>query len=117
MEVTIQKAAAILGISPSKIRHRINEGTLKGHQRPAPGGLTWYVELPEEGAGEMPVTALARTEDYQEPSGSQDITSRELVDSLKRQVRTLNEQLTTKDRQIEQLHVLLQLITQSRPKR
>lgn len=105
MEVTIQKAAVILGISPSTIRRRISEGALQGHQRPTPGGLAWFVELPEERGPNLSVTALARVEGYQ------DVSLRELVDSLRGQVRILTEQLTTKDRQIEQLHVLLQQAT------
>ena len=111
MEVTIQKAATILRISPSTIRCRIDEGTLTGHQRPTPGGLTWFVELPEESKPDVPVTALARVEGSQELDFSHDVSLKELVDTLRNQVNTLSEQLTAKDRQIEQLHVLLQQAT------
>ena len=103
MEVPIQKAAAILQISPSTIRRRISEGTLQGQQRQTAGGLTWFVELPEE--SDVPVTALARVEGYQ------DVSVPELVNNLRGQVRMLTEQLATKDRQIEQLHILLQRAT------
>lgn len=90
------------------IRGRISEGTLKGHQRPTPGGLTWFVELPEESRPDVPATALARVEDSQELQSFQDVGLLELVDSLRRQIRSLTEQLTATDRQIEQLHVLVQ---------
>lgn len=93
MEVTIQKAATILRISPSTIRRQIDEGTLTGHQRPTPEGLTWFVELPEDSRA------------------PQDVRLRELVDTLRRRVEIQAEQLTAKDRQIEQLHVLLQQAT------
>ncbi len=108
MEVTIQRAATILRISPSTIRCRIDAGTLTGHQQPTPEGLTWLVELPEESRANPPVTAVARMENYQGLHSFQDVGFRELVDGLGRQVRTLTEQLSAKDRQIEQLHLLLQ---------
>ena len=63
------------------------------------------MELPEESGPDIPVTALARIEGYQ------DVNLRELVDSLRGQVRMLTEQLTAKDRQIEQLHAHLQQAT------
>ena len=108
MEVTIQKAATILRISPSRIRCRISEGTLTGHRRPTPGGLTWFVELPEESGADLPVTSLEGIEDSRELDFSQDARLKELVDTLRIQVRTHTEQLAAKDRQIEQLHELLQ---------
>ena len=105
MEVAIQKAATILSISPSTVRRRISDGTLQGHQRPTPGGLAWFVELPEGGGPNLPVPSSTAIDGYQ------DVSLRELADSLRGQVRILTEQLTVKDRQIGQLHVLLQQAT------
>ena len=99
MEVTIQKAAAILRISPSILRGRINEGSINAHQRPTPEGLTWFVELPEDSRA------------------PQDVRLRELVDTLRRRAEIQAEQLTAKDRQIEQLRVLLQRTTLAGAKR
>ena len=61
------------------------------------------MELPEESRPDVPAAALARVEDPQELQAFQDVGLLELVDSLRRQVRFLTEQLTAKDRQIEQL--------------
>ena len=93
MEVNIQQAATILGISPSILRRRINEGSLKAHQRPTPEGLTWLVELPEDNRG------------------PQDMRLKELVDTLRKRVDIQAKQVAAKDRQIEQLRVLLQQAT------
>ncbi len=93
MEVTIQKAATILRISPSTLRGRINEGSINAHQRPTPEGLTWFVEFPEDSRA------------------PQDVRLQELVDTLRRRVEVQAEQLTAMDRQIGQLRVLLHQTT------
>ena len=99
MEVNIQQAATKLGISPSMLRRRINEGSLKAHQIPTPEGLIWLVELPEDNRG------------------PQDMRLKELVDTLRKRVDIQAKQLAIKDRQIGQLRVLLQQATQPSPRR
>ena len=111
MEVTNREAATILRISPSTIRRKISEGALKAQERLTGQGLTCFVDLPEQSGAALPVTFLAKTDGYQELHGCRQGYSKEMVDCLRRQVRTLTEQLTAKDRQIEQLHVLLQQAT------
>lgn len=97
MQVTIQEAAHKLGVAESTIRRRLRNGELEGQQLTTPQGYTWMVDLSDE--------LLAETED--QPTG-EDGVLRELVDVLRYQVTGLEGQLGTKDRQIEQLHVLLQ---------
>ena len=93
MEVDIQQAATILGISPSTLRCRIDEGSLKAHQSPTLEGLTWLVELPED------------------KRGPEDMRLKELVNTLRNRVDIQAKQLAAKDRQIEQLRIFLQQAT------
>jgi hypothetical protein len=44
--VTIQQAAARLGVSPDTIRRRMLSGKLKAIREPRPQGFRWLVELP-----------------------------------------------------------------------
>lgn len=97
MQVTIQEAAHKLGIAESTVRRRLRNGELEGRQMPTPQGFTWLVDLPDD-LGLEQETQL----------GGEEGALRELVDALRYQVTGLEGQLDTKDRQIEQLHVLLQ---------
>ena len=97
MQATIQEAAHKLGVAESTIRRRLRNGELEGQQMTTPQGFTWMVELSED--------LLAAQESQ---STGEDGVLRELVDVLRYQVTGLEGQLGTKDRQIEQLHVLLQ---------
>ena len=97
MQVTIQEAAHKLGIAESTVRRRLRNGELEGYQMPTPQGFTWLVELPED-------LCLEQESQFYGETG----VLRELVDALRSQVNGLEGQLGTKDRQIEQLHVLLQ---------
>ncbi|HEU0020776.1 MAG TPA: hypothetical protein VFR55_03770 [Dehalococcoidia bacterium] len=106
MQVTIQEAANTLGIAESTVRRRIRNGELEGQQKPTPQGYTWLVDLPEDlaidKAGEQHLVGEAGL-------------MRELVDSLRSHLEGLESQLGTKDRQIEQLHVLLQQVQAALP--
>jgi excisionase family DNA binding protein len=106
MQVTIQEAANTLGIAESTVRRRIRNGELEGQQMPTPQGYTWLVDLPED-------LALGK-ENEPRPEGESAIM-RELVDSLRSHLEGLENQLGTKDRQIEQLHVLLQQVQAALP--
>ena len=109
MRVTIQEAAHTLGIAESTVRRRLRNGELEGEQMPTPQGYTWLVELPED----LTKDEEARENDLQPTAGTG--LMRELVDSLRSHVNGLEGQLSTKDRQIEQLHVLLQQVQAALP--
>jgi predicted ArsR family transcriptional regulator len=105
-EVSIQEAATRLGVSVETIRRRLHNGVLKARQVPTPQGFVWMVELPNE-------------EPQQETHSGEPEALHELVAVLKAQLEKKDhqleiqaaahqEQLEAKDRQIEQLHVLLQ---------
>ncbi len=99
MQVTIQEDAQTLGVAESTVRLRLRNGELAGEQMRTPQGYTWLVELPD--GRSMELGSEAR------PTGEPGLL-RELVESLRSHLDGLEGQLGTKDRQIEQLHVLLQ---------
>lgn len=99
MQVTIQEAAQTLGVAESTVRRRLRNGELAGEQMTTPQGYTWLVELPDDRSIDL--------ESEARPTGEPGLL-RELVDSMRSHLDGLEGQLGTKDRQIEQLHVLLQ---------
>jgi predicted ArsR family transcriptional regulator len=90
-KVTIQEAAQTLGISVATVRRKLHMRVLKGTQEDPPTGR-WWVELPDEGT-------------FHE-NGSEPYTD-DCAD-LRETVAILREELEAKNKQIEQLHVLLQ---------
>src|ERR671914_1083019 len=98
------EAATHLRVSPDTIRRRIRNGELHARREPTPQGYVWRVELPEEEPTEEAALEATNSTAW-----------RELVDVLKDEVALLHEQLAahqeelgSKNKQIEQLHVLLQ---------
>jgi hypothetical protein len=84
MLVTIAEAARRLRLSEYTIRRRLRTGELPGEQVPTPQGYVWMVEVDDE-----------------PPDTSADGEVAALISVLR-------EQLEAKDKQIEQLHILLQ---------
>jgi DeoR/GlpR family transcriptional regulator of sugar metabolism len=95
MQVTVPEAARLLRVSEHTVRRRLRSGELQGRQVASSGGFAWMVEIPEEIQGDGP--------DSREMAAMKALVSR-----LEAQVEAQQEQLTAKDKQIEQLHVLLQ---------
>jgi excisionase family DNA binding protein len=96
MQVRIAEAAKVLRVSEHTIRRRLAKGELTGVQvAMGTGGFQWMVDLPDELQVDSP-----------ESGGIAAL--RELIATLNDQVEALRGQLESKDRQIEQLHVLLQ---------
>ena len=90
-EVTVEEAANLLGVSRDTIMRRIRKGDLEAHQEPRPQGHVWRVIIPDEEPNNQHVEVLTR--ELQ--------TVRDVLELLK-------EELASKNKQIEQLHVLLQ---------
>ena len=90
-EATVEEAAKLLGVSRDTIMRRIRKGKLEAHQEPRPQGHVWRVTIPDEEPDNQHVEALTR--ELQ--------TVREVMELLK-------EELANKNKQIEQLHILLQ---------
>jgi hypothetical protein len=110
-EVSVFEAAQCLGISPDTVRRRIGNGALKARKAINGQNFTWRVELPDD----LVASCLRNQE---EPHATQE-TSREgsvqalldsqaaLISTLQAQVQAQLQQLEAKDKQIQELHVLL----------
>jgi hypothetical protein len=119
--VTKVEAARRLQLSLDTIERRLRRGELKGHKEPRPGGFTWLIEVPGEPlhtSGTPGVYPLRTPADPPAPN-AEIVRLEELVEVLKdevaesrRQSQAQNEayqqQLEAKDKQIGQLHILLQ---------
>jgi hypothetical protein len=114
------EAAHQLGVSVDTVKRRIQKGELKGHQQPRPQGFVWLVEMPEESnlPGSNPANTpvdtavsageLRRLEEMVQFLKAE-LAGRDVqIESWKQEAEAHREQLQAKDRQIEQLHILLQ---------
>jgi hypothetical protein len=118
--LTMVEAAHRLGVSVDTVKRRIQKGELKGHQQPRPQGFVWLVEMPEESnqpgsnPADTPVDTAVSTGELRRLEEMVQFLKAELVardaqvESWKQEAEAHREQLQAKDRQIEQLHVLLQ---------
>jgi excisionase family DNA binding protein len=95
MQVSVPEAARLLRVSEHTVRRRLKSGELQGHQVASSGGFLWMVEIPEELQADGP------------DSGEMG-AMKALVARLEAQVEAQQEQLAAKDKQISELHVLLQ---------
>ena len=95
MQVTIAEAAQRLRLSEQTVRRRVRSGELPSVQVDTPGGFTWMVELPEDSS-------------VDDPSQGEIKVLRELVENLQVHVETLTNELASRQREVQELHVLLQ---------
>ncbi len=102
MWVSKQEAAGLLGVSIDTIERRLKRGDLNGHQEARGNGWRWMVEVADNGAPAAPASAPAGA-----PAGEVQALQ-DLVAVLKDEVTTLTGQMEAKDRQLGELHVLLQ---------
>lgn len=105
MQVGIPDAARQLSVSEHTIRRWLRSGQLSGNQMATPQGYTWVVDLPDEitkkgadGAHNGNGNGDAKTVEVLE----------DLVVTLKVQVKAQADELDVKNRQIGELHVLIQ---------
>ncbi len=115
--VTVPEAAVRLGISPQTVKRRLKRGELGGEQRATPQGFNWLIEVPEEHTTNgtpngiptgTPMSSAIGADDISAGIPSGDSSVYELVAALQTQVDAQQKQLEAKDRQIGELHVLLQ---------
>jgi hypothetical protein len=109
--VSIGQAVTRLGVSEVTIRRRLRKGELNGHKRQTPQGYVWLIELPDDASEDNKDSGNGEGKSLSELVAalrSQVEGQQELVDSLQAQVKVQQEELTAKNKQIEQLHVLLQ---------
>ena len=118
-EVTVLEAARCLGISPDTVRRRISTGELKARKEINGKNFTWWVEVAED-----PVSTARVIQEGPPPIHEQDgerfnassiVDVQTLLDSqasliatLKAQVQAQQEELESRRREVQELHVLLQ---------
>ncbi len=111
--VTVAEAARLLGITEAAVRQRIRRGTIPTVRI---DGTVWVVTaaLP---TGEAPGTVHADGTTATPPDHPADSTrdATAILSILERENALLRDQLTIKDRQIGELHVLLQSTQRSLP--
>jgi len=95
MQATIAEAAQRLGVSEHTVRRRVRNGDLPGSQVATPQGYTWLVEITED----LPAPG---------PTNGEIETLRQLVATLQGRMEAQDGELTAKNEQIRELHVLLQ---------
>ena len=95
--LTIKEAAKLLQVSELTVRRRLAKGFLTGVQEPTPQGYVWMVELSDDEAT-----------DTQPPNQEIIRHMEETIGLLREQVSSQQEELASKNKQIVQLHILLQ---------
>lgn len=104
--VTVPEAARRLGLTEDTVKRRLRKGELQGERRSRPQGYTWMVELLEEEVdpdSTGPDTMSSQGDDtvnHQVSNGE--------VRRLEDMVTMLQHQLEVREREVQQLHVLLQ---------
>ena len=107
MQVGIPDAARQLSVSEHTIRRWLRSGQLSGNQMATPQGYTWVVELPDEIA-KKDEDASHNGNGHSNGDGKTIEVLEELVVTLKVQVKAQSDELDVKNRQIGELHVLIQ---------
>jgi hypothetical protein len=115
--VTMTEAARRLDVTVETVKRRLRRGELQGHKQPRPQGFTWLIEMPED-TGDQDSTPSVTPSDTPASNAEvhrlEDMVSllqRELAitrDELEHQRSMYQSELVSKNKQIEQLHVLLQ---------
>ena len=106
--VTIQEAAQHLAVSQDTVRRRIRKEELQARQTPTPQGFRWVVELEdlEEDAQAAPTPTHRPDIGGAQVEDGQDL--RDLVDVLRSQLQSQEEELAGRRREVRELHILLQ---------
>ena len=112
-----EEAARRLGVSIDTVERKLKRGELSGQKEPRSRGWRWLVEVPEDVTGAEGSAAPA-SDPAEAPAdaGASDSPAlcelvhilKDQVDSLRKQVEADREELAAKNRQIGELHVLLQ---------
>ena len=114
--VSVTEAANLLGVSEETVKRRLRRGELRGERRRRPQGYVWLVDLLDESFSTTTHDHSTTTQGDRGDHDTDHNTSgdeghyllQEMVEMLQTQVKAQQEQLESKDRQISELHVLLQ---------
>jgi hypothetical protein len=104
MQVTISKAARLLGLSEKTVRRRVVRGELPGIQEATPQGYIWFVDIPDQPTESETETTSGELQALRELN----VALRDHVDAQGRELEAKNQQIAAKDEQIRELHILLQ---------
>ena len=115
--VTMAEAARRLDVTVETVKRRLRRGELQGHKQPRPQGFTWLVEMPED-TGDRDSTPSVPPSDT--PTSNAEVHRLEdMISLLQKELDITREELehqrsmyqselVSKNKQIEQLHILLQ---------
>ena len=107
MRVGIPDAARQLSVSEHTIRRWLRSGQLSGNQMATPQGYTWVVDLPND-VSKRDTDGVHNGNGNGNAGGKTIEVLEDLVVTLKVQVKAQSEELDVKNRQIGELHVLIQ---------
>ena len=103
--ISVVEASQCLGVSTHAIKRLLKQGKLRGQQQATPQGPPmWLVEIPDDSVGRDFATAS----DLETTSPVSASATAGEKQRLEKMLAFLQQQLEAKDRQIEQLHALLQ---------
>jgi hypothetical protein len=105
--VALPEAAQRLGVSVDTVKRRLRRGELRGQHVPRPQGYTWLIELPDSQMGSMADCTASSTAEL-DSATIEVLNLREMLAMCQSQIATQKEELLSKNKQIEQLHILLQ---------
>lgn len=100
--LTIQAAAHRLGIAEITIRRKLRSGQIPGHQEDPPS-RRWWVDIPDD---QLP--SAGPDDGTTEAVAEEGHGFKELIEVLKREVSSLHHHLETREREVRELHVIIQ---------
>jgi transposase len=109
--VSVSEAARSLGVSEETVKRRIRRGELNGQQQPRPQGYAWMVDIPEEvlASTAQHDTTTTHDDDTDHNTSSGEIRRlEEMVTLLRQQLSVYQEEVESRRREVQELHVLLQ---------
>ncbi len=117
-QVTVAEAADLLKVSTQTVKRRLKSGSLRGQQEATPQGYIWLVDMPDDYNGsDTDTTTFPDDISDDMPVGiSREIKRmEEMISMLQTELERRDRQVETKDKQIGELHVLLQQVQAALP--
>ena len=118
--VSVAEAAKFLGVSEETVKRRIRRGELVGKQHPRPQGYAWMVEIPDELRATNNDTHHDINTDHDDAITPQQLVTGngsiggelkrldQMVVILEKQATLHQEEMESRRREVQELHVLLQ---------
>ncbi len=103
MEVSIDEAARLLGVSSHTVRRRLRNGELKGTQVANAGGFAWVVQVPDD-VGQV-----------DNPSAGELAAMKALIARMEAQIAAQEAELEARRRETQEFLFLIQQLQRSLP--